>query len=256
MKAQFATLAIAALALWLIPSVGLGQGNSGKSRLTICHISPGNSDARRTLTIAESAWSAHESHGDFLGPCDEYSDGHGDKKYGADDKRAKKSKQRKKRKEPRSGSDRGDSDDEVGGGDRAARDRETDQTDSGSDESGAREADERAKRDRRHAERRDRRVRDQSDPRIEADQAGEAAASDDAGKTQAGGAEVGTDGAEPAEARGGRKARAGERNPRGMQPAAGTDAAPEAEPGFFRGVQQFFGFGEDADEQPSGDAAE
>jgi hypothetical protein len=76
----------------LIPSVSFAQGNSGKSRASICHIPPGNPDARRTLTVAESAWSAHESHGDFLGPCDEYSDGRSDS-HKADGKRAKKSKQ-------------------------------------------------------------------------------------------------------------------------------------------------------------------
>ncbi|MFC1746150.1 TolB family protein [Candidatus Riflebacteria bacterium] len=36
---------------------------------TICHIPPGNPDNLQTITIAESAWSAHEAHGDTKGEC-------------------------------------------------------------------------------------------------------------------------------------------------------------------------------------------
>jgi len=40
---------------------------SGK--VTICHIPPGNPDARHTLTIDGSAWPAHQAHGDTMGAC-------------------------------------------------------------------------------------------------------------------------------------------------------------------------------------------
>jgi len=104
MRARSVTLAIAALALWLIPSDSPAQGNSGKTRLTICHIPAGNPDARRTMAVPESAWGAHESHGDTLGPCDGYSERYDDE-YGADSKRAKKAKKKKGKKEYRGGSD-------------------------------------------------------------------------------------------------------------------------------------------------------
>ncbi|MFC1745538.1 Ig-like domain-containing protein [Candidatus Riflebacteria bacterium] len=37
--------------------------------ITICHVPPGNPANRHTITIAESAWSAHEAHGDTQGEC-------------------------------------------------------------------------------------------------------------------------------------------------------------------------------------------
>ncbi len=118
MKSRSVTLAIAVLALWLVPSDSLAQGNSGKTRLTICHIPAGNPDARRTMTVPEPAWGAHESHGDTLGPCDGYSERYDDG-YGADTKRSKKAKTKKGKKEYRGGSDRGDADDEIEADDRA-----------------------------------------------------------------------------------------------------------------------------------------
>ena len=74
MKARSTTLAIAALTLWLVPAGGFAQGNSGKSRVTICHIPPGNPDAQHTLRVPEPALHSHESHGDVLGPCGVYSE--------------------------------------------------------------------------------------------------------------------------------------------------------------------------------------
>jgi len=244
MKTRFTTLAIAALSLWLIPSVGLAQGNSGRSRLTICHIPPGNPDSKHTLTIAESAWSAHESHGDFLGPCDEYGDDHGGK-YKADDKRAKKSKQRKGRKEQRSGSNRGDAEDEIGDGGRADQDPEVGETGSEPDQTDSEEAD---RRKRRHAERRDRErsIRDRTDPRSQDGQAAEASASEDASEAASGDAP-------PAEGRTGRKARDARRNQRGTQPGVEADAAPAEDPGFFGDMRRFFGLGADEAKPPSGD---
>ena len=38
-------------------------------KMTICHIPPGNSSARHTIRVGESAWPAHDSHGDYRGPC-------------------------------------------------------------------------------------------------------------------------------------------------------------------------------------------
>jgi large repetitive protein len=37
--------------------------------ISICHYPPGNRDNPQTITIAESAWSAHQAHGDTQGPC-------------------------------------------------------------------------------------------------------------------------------------------------------------------------------------------
>jgi hypothetical protein len=105
MKVRSTTLAIAALTLWLVPSGAFTQGNSGKFRVTICHIPPGNPDAQRTLTVPESALHGHESHGDVLGPCGVYSeirsDDYGDE-FGDEPRRAKKDK-KKGRKEHRGG---------------------------------------------------------------------------------------------------------------------------------------------------------
>lgn len=40
------------------------------SELVICHISPGNPNNRRTMTVSESAWEEeHSRHGDSLGAC-------------------------------------------------------------------------------------------------------------------------------------------------------------------------------------------
>ncbi|MDX9924590.1 MAG: hypothetical protein RBS48_07475 [Ignavibacteriaceae bacterium] len=39
-------------------------------KVTICHIPPGNSSARHTMSIPAGAVAAHLAHGDFLGTCD------------------------------------------------------------------------------------------------------------------------------------------------------------------------------------------
>jgi prepilin-type N-terminal cleavage/methylation domain-containing protein len=39
------------------------------AQITICHIPPGNPDNPQTITIAQSAWPAHQAHGDYLGTC-------------------------------------------------------------------------------------------------------------------------------------------------------------------------------------------
>ena len=38
-------------------------------KITICHIPPGNHSARHTITVSESAWPAHQGHGDHRGAC-------------------------------------------------------------------------------------------------------------------------------------------------------------------------------------------
>ncbi|MCM2328537.1 MAG: carboxypeptidase-like regulatory domain-containing protein [Lysobacter sp.] len=43
-------------------------GTGGKP-ITICHVPPGNPARARTLTVDESAWPAHQAHGDTEGAC-------------------------------------------------------------------------------------------------------------------------------------------------------------------------------------------
>jgi hypothetical protein len=38
-------------------------------KITICHYPPGNKNNPQTITISESAWPAHEKHGDKQGAC-------------------------------------------------------------------------------------------------------------------------------------------------------------------------------------------
>jgi hypothetical protein len=45
-------------------------GDTQDGWITICHYPPGNLDNPITITINESAWAAHEAHGDSVGPCD------------------------------------------------------------------------------------------------------------------------------------------------------------------------------------------
>ncbi len=50
-----------------------GKGNSGndkgQDKVTLCHIPPGNPDARHTITVGAPAEDAHLAHGDSLGVC-------------------------------------------------------------------------------------------------------------------------------------------------------------------------------------------
>lgn len=46
------------------------EGNTTIRKIIICHIPPGNSEARRTITISERALKAHLAHGDFVGACE------------------------------------------------------------------------------------------------------------------------------------------------------------------------------------------
>lgn len=42
---------------------------TGGRPITICHVPPGNPGRARTLTVDESAWPAHQAHGDTEGAC-------------------------------------------------------------------------------------------------------------------------------------------------------------------------------------------
>ena len=238
MKAQSAALAMAALVLWLIPSGSLAQGNSGKSRLTICHLPPGNPDAGKTMTVSEQAWRAHESHGDYVGPCEGSDD-----EYGDDTKSAKK----KGGKKARSGSDGDDADDDVEADDRADEGEEVV------------DADTRTRREKRQAERRARHeqsVRDQDGKAADDSETEESATSGDAEEAEAGGVDTETDDTQAAQRRARSKARAERRATQATQPDAETEAPPEEEQGFFRGMRQRFGFGGDEGEESSGEAVE
>ena len=43
--------------------------DGGDGKITICHIPPGNPSKRHTISVGESAWSAHQGHGDHRGAC-------------------------------------------------------------------------------------------------------------------------------------------------------------------------------------------
>ncbi|MCB0400723.1 MAG: hypothetical protein KDD41_01445 [Flavobacteriales bacterium] len=53
------------------PATTPGGNTSGGSnkKITICHIPPGNTGNPQTIEIPESAWAAHEAHGDTKGSC-------------------------------------------------------------------------------------------------------------------------------------------------------------------------------------------
>ncbi len=57
-----------ALAVCLLSVVTLAQG----SRITICHIPPGNQTPQgaQTITISSASLDAHLAHGDFSVPCE------------------------------------------------------------------------------------------------------------------------------------------------------------------------------------------
>lgn len=47
------------------------EAEEGEETITICHIPPGNPDARHTKEIGKPAWDAHEDHGDHKGACED-----------------------------------------------------------------------------------------------------------------------------------------------------------------------------------------
>ena len=46
-----------------------GGGGGAEAKITICHIPPGNPSKKHTISIGESAWPAHQAHGDTKGAC-------------------------------------------------------------------------------------------------------------------------------------------------------------------------------------------
>jgi hypothetical protein len=57
---------------------------NGQGKVTICHIPPGNASAKHTITVSESAWSAHQKHGDHRGACPGTGHGDGEWPFGDD----------------------------------------------------------------------------------------------------------------------------------------------------------------------------
>ncbi len=224
MQVRTVTLAIVAVSVWLIPSESPAQGNSGKKRLTICHISPGNPDARRTMKLPESAWPAHEYHGDSMGPCGG---------NWVDDRRAKRDRKAKggKRNRSETGGGAGDVDgDEV----------EIHEAEGGSDGDELDDRGPRTDREQRRAERRTREDREDADRGSREDEEVE----DDDG-------DAGRDG-EEVEDRTRRGERRAERERRTRDSTRTEDDASDAsddsdaeQKGFTR---RWFGFGGDDDE--------
>ena len=217
MKVQSVALAIAALGLWLIPSEAPAQGKSGKERLTICHIPPGNPDARSTMTLPEAAWPAHESHGDTLGPCDG---------YGVEESHGKKAGKKSNRKRDPAGSERksgGYHDEEIEDSDR------------------------RSERRQRRAERRERESRSGSEGGSDQDE-GDVVGEDDPDSEG--------DAIEDSERRAERRQRRAERESKTRTDtevhdpvdAESDDTDPE-EKGFGRRMRRFFGFGGDKSDE-------
>lgn len=86
----------------------------GEQKITICHIPPGNPDARHTKEIGEPAWEAHEGHGDHKGVCDEEAESHEDDEEGEDESgkdRGAKGKEDKGQDRQRDEESEGDSED-------------------------------------------------------------------------------------------------------------------------------------------------
>jgi hypothetical protein len=48
-----------------------GTGANGVSKVTICHIPPGNPSNAHSITVGSPAVRAHLDHGDVLGACSE-----------------------------------------------------------------------------------------------------------------------------------------------------------------------------------------
>jgi hypothetical protein len=46
-----------------------GDDGDGDKKITICHLPGGDFNKRKTISISESAWKAHQKHGDTEGAC-------------------------------------------------------------------------------------------------------------------------------------------------------------------------------------------
>jgi len=50
-------------------TTGTGTGTGAEEKITICHIPGGDLSKGRTISVGNSAWPAHEAHGDKKGSC-------------------------------------------------------------------------------------------------------------------------------------------------------------------------------------------
>ena len=59
------------LTILVLASLGAFSGTvSAVSKVTICHVPPGNPDNAHNITVSKSAVNAHMAHGDSVGSCD------------------------------------------------------------------------------------------------------------------------------------------------------------------------------------------
>jgi hypothetical protein len=68
----FRTMLVSFTAVMLLVSAGTvfaGDNSNTDHKITICHIPPGDPGNAHTIVIDESAWPAHEAHGDYIGEC-------------------------------------------------------------------------------------------------------------------------------------------------------------------------------------------
>ncbi|PKP47334.1 MAG: hypothetical protein CVT95_05825 [Bacteroidetes bacterium HGW-Bacteroidetes-12] len=63
-------------------TTGTGNSGNGNKKITICHYPPGNTSNPQTIEIPQSAWAAHQAHGDTLGECGSSSKKKGEIKKG------------------------------------------------------------------------------------------------------------------------------------------------------------------------------
>jgi hypothetical protein len=67
-RAVLAALALAAFAA--APALaGGGGGKPADRKVSLCHVPPGNPDARHTIEVGTPALDAHLDHGDWIGAC-------------------------------------------------------------------------------------------------------------------------------------------------------------------------------------------
>ena len=57
------------LAYEIIIQAAADTSGGAEKQMTICHVPPGNPSNKKTITIGESAWPAHQAHGDTEGGC-------------------------------------------------------------------------------------------------------------------------------------------------------------------------------------------
>ena len=58
------------LTILVLASLGAFSGTvSAVSKVTICHVPPGNPDNAHNITVSKSAVNAHMAHGDSVGSC-------------------------------------------------------------------------------------------------------------------------------------------------------------------------------------------